>query len=716
MMKGGPGVSQDLSSDDLYYANGVNASTGTYIEDPLTPQKVGEHARGLVKMQSANENRVLKKRATRASEPSFRAIVGIDERDLGKAGWGVVFAKDANPGIKDALQVLLDHRKEIAGNRFKVYEGDDGFLSGDTWNSFRRRHRVSTGQANPKQMPYYMLLVGDPETIPYHFQYQLDVERAVGRVHFDRLEHYACYAQSVVEAEKQPVRLPRRATFFGTRNQDDRATLLSSKDLVAPLAEELAKALEQRHWHVDSIEPADASKARLSQLLGGAETPALLFTATHGAGFNQDDPCYPQHQGALVTKEWPGPREWRQRLPEDFYFSASDVGDDAHVWGLIGVFFACFGAGTPRLSDFFHLKERRPEERLHLAEKALLAPLPQRLLSHPKGGALAVVGHIERAWTASFKVPGVSGPEGRDLQGFEQLLSLLMRGYPLGAALEEMNSRYAQYSTELTDEIYPVIHHNLTFTDDLKRKAARLWTANHDARNYIVVGDPAVRLMLSDRETALAEHPTLDLHASTGGETVESERREGEQPLRQPETELGRAEDEADVSFLPLPVPPEGPFRDEVLYGYWREHIKAGFEHNEEMFRRILKAFLGPYHATVWMYGILFAVGVLSFVTAAGLSIWFAEPLFALVFGGLSAVAFLSFFIRWPLRSLEENLEFITWLGIVYNTYWTRTVYAMDLATVQADLQDAAKAAIAEIERLIDKHAALGGKRRGPGE
>jgi hypothetical protein len=567
-------------------------------------------------------------------------------------------------------------------------------------------------------MPYYVLLVGDPETIPYEFQFLLDVERAVGRIHFDRLEDYAYYAQTVVEAETQPLKLPRRATFFGTSNPDDQATRLSSQDLLAPLAGDLAKLLEQRKWQLEVVSPDEATKARLGGLLGGPQTPSLLFAATHGAGFDHDDDFYPIHQGALVTQEWPGPKEWRERLKEEFFFSAADVGDDARLWGAIAVFFACFGAGTPRLSDFVHLKEYMPAERLHLAAEALLAPLPRRLLCHPKGGALAVVGHVERAWSTSFKIPGLSGPDSRDLQAFKQLFSLLLRGYPLGAAMEEMDSRYAILSVELTNELYPVLHQGLRYDDDLKIRVARLWTANNDARNYIIVGDPAVRLPVSETETAAAEHPVLpafEITLSSEEEMPKPTVPAETPPEQQPGQE--RMQDEiVDESYWIPGQPPKGVQGDAELLRYWHKHIKAGYEQNEEMFRRILKAFLGPYYTTIWMNGIIFAVGILSFVGAIALSIWRNEALYALAFGGLSVAAFLGYFISRPLRSLEENLEIITWLGMIYNTYWTRVVATSDPKTTQQDLQAATNDAVAALERLIDKHAELSGKRPQPGK
>lgn len=165
---------------------------------------------------------------------------------------------------------------------------------------------------------------------------------------------------------------------------------------------------------------------------------------------------------------------------------------------------------------------------------------------------------------------------------------------------------------------------------------------------------------------------------------------------------------------LPLPPTTEaGLLRDmdPTLYGYWREHVREGFEQNSEMFDRILDAFMEPYYTTVWMYRVIFSVGVLAFIAAVGLSIWTQSPWYGLVFGGLSAAAFLSYFFNRPLQALEENLHFITWLGIIYNTYWTRLAYMFDQKTVQQDLHTATTDAVQELDKLLDKHAQLSGKR-----
>lgn len=151
----------------------------------------------------------------------------------------------------------------------------------------------------------------------------------------------------------------------------------------------------------------------------------------------------------------------------------------------------------------------------------------------------------------------------------------------------------------------------------------------------------------------------------------------------------------------------------ERLRTAWEEYMAQGLQNNNKMFNRTLRAYLIPYYLTVALYVILFAVGVGLFILAAWLAGRQGSDVTALLFAGLGTLTFLALFIRHPLRALEENLQFITWLGFIYNTYWTRLLYMQNRATIQADLDAATQQAIAELERLIDKNVALAGNRPG---
>ncbi len=141
--------------------------------------------------------------------------------------------------------------------------------------------------------------------------------------------------------------------------------------------------------------------------------------------------------------------------------------------------------------------------------------------------------------------------------------------------------------------------------------------------------------------------------------------------------------------------------------------MKKGFANNELMFQRTLQAFMRPYNITIVLYVCIFIVGIVLFVVAAYLGLTGKQPAVAISFGGLSVVSFVLFFIRQPLQALEENLEFITWLGTTFNTYWTRLMYLSDPHTIQADLKAVNDDYSQMIERIIDKHAALNAKRSG---
>jgi ABC-type multidrug transport system fused ATPase/permease subunit len=151
--------------------------------------------------------------------------------------------------------------------------------------------------------------------------------------------------------------------------------------------------------------------------------------------------------------------------------------------------------------------------------------------------------------------------------------------------------------------------------------------------------------------------------------------------------------------------------RDPELYAAWKKHIEHGFANNQIMFQQLLTGFMNPYWTTVWMYRILFGLGVASFLVAAGLSAFANKEGYTLIFGGLSALSLLAYFFNRPLQALEENLQFITWLGLIYNSYWTRLLYLNSQPDVQKGLQESTDDAIVRIKELMAAHAKRSGKR-----
>jgi hypothetical protein len=288
-------------------------------------------------------------------------------------------------------------------------------------------------------------------------------------------------------------------------NPDDKATTMSFTRLIQPLAK-LVKD-ESTSWNVNIIAPENATKATLGSYMGGKDTPALLFSASHGMSFKPDDVRFLRHTGSILNQDWPGMKA-RQPVTDKMYFSADDIASDADVFGLVAFIFACYGGGIPKSDNFYR---QAFGIRKDVAPYAFISQLPLKMLSHPKGGALGVFAHVERAWGSSIDWDGAVN----DVETFHSTINALLNGKPAGAATEYFNQRYAEISTMLIEELNQTSPDN---QDDVK--IAGMWTSNNDARNYTFIGDPAVRLAVGEKTTPLNERQNLGSVVSQLPESV----------------------------------------------------------------------------------------------------------------------------------------------------------------------------------------------------
>jgi hypothetical protein len=285
---------------------------------------------------------------------------------------------------------------------------------------------------------------------------------------------------------------------------------LSASKLVRPLYEHLKARYAD--WQMEAILKEDAQKPRLVRLVGGDQTPALLFTASHGLEFPRDDPEQRQvrYQGALLCQDWPGPNAWRGEIPHDYFLAGDDLTGDANLLGTIAFFFACFSGGTPLYDEFS--KQAFRTNREVVADHPFVAALPKAMLSLSKGGALAVVAHVERAWGTSFLGP----KQTEQIVVFQSALERLLKGHRVGSAMDYFNARYAALAAELSQQL-----ENIEFGMKYDPyELAGLWTANNDARGYVVIGDPAVRLRVATSGQPSAARPVIESQPMIAQATV----------------------------------------------------------------------------------------------------------------------------------------------------------------------------------------------------
>jgi len=382
----------------------------------------------------------------------------------------VIFAADADPAVKTALQPLLDLRASQVNNpkRFKIFESTKGVRPNQSAVDWLDRQGVGLAVVDPRLgVPYYLLLVGSPAQISFEFQFILDTQWCVGRLYFDTPAEYEAYARSVVAYETaQTLPHKKQAAMWMTHNPGDAATGMLLSQVGRPFKD--SGLGTDDGWALTAYLEAEATKDRLGSIL--KENPAVLFTGSHGLECSKDDASGQQaKQGALITQEWSP----RTPVQPEHTFRGEDAGG-TNITGMFCFLFACFGGGCPTADTYRTDDSGNP---LPIASAPIIAKLPQKLLAN---GALAVMAHVDRAWSWSFQT-GSGLPQNQVLKS---TIECVMGGARAGQAADFFNLQWATLAALL----------GLQQKQHTSASLANLFIARDDARNYTLLGDPAVRL------------------------------------------------------------------------------------------------------------------------------------------------------------------------------------------------------------------------------
>ena len=462
---------------------GINYSNGAPLVEPMDEQAFA----GMIQkslLLHAEEVRNLTRASTTAT--TFRDEVErertVDLGDPRTAGW--TFLVDGNdPQHTDIIRII----RSLAEHRGMEDPGTPLFFHHeppDEWFDWLLENYSSLEM---KKVPHYILIVGRPDQVPFQFQSLLGSAAAVGRVDFDSLEELKTYVDKVIRLEQATAPTVTRETiFFAPDGGSKDATYFSRRYMAEPLAEHV-----RIHCGLNTraIMGDEATKTHLMESLYRAR-PALVYTASHGLGApNESFEIQKRLNGAICCQ-----RIGNQPM-QDWLFSADDVLLDApFLEGAVFFQFACFGYGTPAESDFMHWL-RKPELN---TEVDFVAALPKRLLAH-SSGPVAFIGHVDTAWLYGFDDP--DSPHLLEfwhprIAPFVKAVDTMLRVQPIGQAMAEMSKRYDIGNALLTSTYDRLQRGKIQVTPQFLTRLASAFITRSDAQNYMIFGDPAVRLRI----------------------------------------------------------------------------------------------------------------------------------------------------------------------------------------------------------------------------
>jgi hypothetical protein len=444
-----------------------------------------------------------------------------DVNDLAEQRWGIV-APVGHQGdrLLDAVAPLIRLREAEQGAPARIYRAPAEMTAKI---AVRFQDDVYYAEDVPEhERPRYLMLLGDLPEVSLDLQHALANGALVGRVAFSNaageadLDAYAAYAEKVVDFSRHPSPNETPDAYFFAARDGSAATATALAQLIRPSLADAEAWRSRGGFPAASISeiagedpllmdphaaPDSGSQRGIDELLRAAAgaRPAVLLSVSHGLGAPRGGWKSESQQRALQGALALGGKD---------VLSADELGQKRFLPGGMWFCVACFGAGTPAASVYHSwlsllAKEGAHEGRLDAVLKSLpkpgeapfVAALPQAALANPDG-PLAVIGHVDLAWTYAF-----SGGKGLTESRRWRILSavkVLVNGSRAGVGLDAL-MRFYRETTDTLRASYQAETDARTWnrpdpTDPKDR--GHLWMLSNDLRGYVLLGDPAARLPL----------------------------------------------------------------------------------------------------------------------------------------------------------------------------------------------------------------------------
>ena len=461
----------------------------------------------------------------------FLADITANADDLTHQGWAVVATDDAEGARLEALvRELIAVRAEEQGAEVLSIRVPPGMDSAAA-NQWKASVYPTLYGEDETRRPRYLLILGDLDRVSIDTQHVLSQDGIAGRLACLTEDGYAVYADKVLAWQRAPSQQDRARALFYTVRDGSSATTAGHSKLILPCHDRCVRAARDkpRTFPASAVESHGAESPDPDELLRlvAARHPSVLLSVSHGMG-----PPRRRRWSPAEARELQG----AMSFGAEGALEVRDLASAPFLPGGLWIYFACFGAGTPRTSAYHHWLQMLADQGMtelgpvHETLRGLdegggfVSGLGKAALANPNG-PLALLSHIDLAWSYSYEELRVGGDhDARRVSGsnrslnFFQLISKLMSGSRAGAASLALKLRLGAVSAELN------AHYDrckraggVEGGPDELLALGNLWMLHQDLLGFALLGDPAVRLPLAPPD---AGAPAAETPAASGTATL----------------------------------------------------------------------------------------------------------------------------------------------------------------------------------------------------